>query len=111
MANILTNEEVRDSLRLDYDVSDSELERWAKVASSFIKQKTGFDFADITGVTYPDYTEVEPLAVECAIKYVQQSYFSEMAYNKEYDFTLGINSLLVDLQNLAYEISQTAVTE
>lgn len=95
MGNILTIEEVREALYLDFDFDNTELDRLSKTASSFINRKTGFDFGS--------ETEMEPLAKQCAILYVRTQFFGADGYNKEYDFTLGINSLIQDLQIIAQE--------
>lgn len=95
MANILTNEEVRRALYLDEDADSSELEEYSRTASSYIKQKTGYDFgAD---------EQKEPLAISCAKLYIKQQHFGSANYNKEHDYSLGITSLLVDLQIIAKE--------
>lgn len=93
MANILTNEQVAAAIYVDDDFPKEELERYARSASSFIKRKTGYNFADDP--------EIEPLAIECAIQYVRQLHFGAKGYNERYDYTLGINSLIVDLQVIA----------
>lgn len=92
---ILTVEEVREALYLDFDYDDKELERLSQVASSFLLRKTGFDFAK--------ELEKEPLAIECAIKHVRTSFFGAEGYNKEFDYSIGLNSLIVDLQIIADE--------
>lgn len=95
MANILTNQEVARALYLDEDYNQEELERYAKSASSFIKIKTGYDFAADA--------EKEPLAVELAIQYVRQLHFGGGEYKKEHDYSFGITGLIVDLQEIARE--------
>jgi hypothetical protein len=93
MANILTNTQVAQALYLDEDYDQEELQRYAKSASAFIYRKTGYDFAS----QYP----IEPLAIECAMQYVRQLHFGSTGYNKEHDYSLGIQSLIVDLQVIA----------
>ena len=90
---ILTIEEVRKAIYQDDDFDTDELERLADTASSFIYQKTGYDFGS-------DET-VEPLAKHCAELYIRQQYFNGQGYNPEYDYTFGIAGLLIDLQNIA----------
>jgi len=97
MGEILTTEEVRKALYLDYDYDGTELARLSKTASSFIKRKTGYDFGSDA--------EIEPLATEAAIMYVRQSFFGADGYNKEHDYSLGLNGLLVELQVIAGEKS------
>lgn len=95
MANILTIDQVKQAIYADDDFDSNVLERYAKTASAFINQKTGYDFAA--------EVPVNDLAVQCAIMYVQQMHFANTKFNKEYDFVLGINSLLIDLQIIAKE--------
>ncbi|MDA3780872.1 MAG: hypothetical protein PF487_11740 [Bacteroidales bacterium] len=95
MENILTISEVREALYLDYDYNVVELERLSKATSSFLLRKTGYDFGKDD--------DIEPLAKQAAILYVRSQFFNGANYRKEYDFTLGINSLLVDLQLIADE--------
>lgn len=95
MENILTIKETREALYLDYDYDVVELERLSKTASSFILRKTGYEFGK--------EDDIEPLAKQAAILYVRSQFFNGGNYKKEYDFTLGINSLLVDLQLIADE--------
>ena len=91
--NILTIDQVRKALYLDDDHDVEELEEYSRIASSFIKQKTGYDFAKDT--------EIEPLAIQCAKLYIRQTHFGSEGYNKEHDYNLGINGLIVDLQIIA----------
>lgn len=93
MATVLTLEEVAKAIYVDADFDNSELQRLAELSSSYIKGKTGYDFA----LDDPR----EPLAVECAMQYVRQVYFGAKGYNKEHDYSLGIVGLLVDLQVIA----------
>jgi len=86
MANLLTAEQVKDAIYADDDFPREELERYARSASSYIKHKSGYDFAKDT--------EIEPLAIECAILFVKQLHFG-------YDFEKAINSFIVDLQVIA----------
>lgn len=93
MGTILTDAEVKKALYLDDDHDAEEITRMSSLASSFIKEKTGYDFsADTT---------IEPLAKQCAILYLRDQYFQGNGYNKEHDYNLGINSLIVDLQTIA----------
>jgi len=95
MGTILTKEEVAKAIYVDPDFDGEELQRLANLSSSFIKQKTGYDFAQDE--------EIEPLAVECAMQYCRQVYFGSKGYNKEHDYTLGIVGLIDDLQVIANE--------
>lgn len=90
---ILTINETRDAIYQDSDFNVEELERLSILASSFIKQRTNYDFsADET---------IHPLAKQCAILYVRMQYFNSEGYKPEYDYSLGINSLIIDLQDIA----------
>lgn len=95
MADILTLTEVRKAIYVDYDYDQEELQRYAASASSYIKNKTGFDFAS--------EDVIEPLAKQCAILYIRQLHFGGDGYNKEHDYSLGITSMIVDLQVIASE--------
>lgn len=89
---VLSREEVAKALFVDEDFDSEELEFYAQSATSFLKNKTGYDWSrdEI----------IEPLAKMCARQYVQTMYFSGENYKPEFDFKLGIDALLVDLQNL-----------
>ena len=95
MADILSLDEVAKAIYVEADYDQAELQRLADLSSNFIKRKTGYDFAqdDIK----------DPLAVECAMQYVRQTYFGSKGYNKEHDYTLGIVGLIEDLQVIANE--------
>lgn len=95
MNSILTTEQVRKAIYQDADFDATELERLAQTASSFIFQKTDFDFAS--------ESEIHPLAIQCAILYVRQQYLGEGGLNKDYDYSVGITGLLIDLQNIAIQ--------
>lgn len=96
MGDILTTQEVREALNLDFDFDNLELDRLSKTASSFIKRKTGYDFSS-------DGVNIEPLAIQLARMYVKSLFYNGEGYNKDYDYTLGLNSLIVDLQIIADE--------
>jgi len=93
--NILTIEEVRKAIYQDVDFDAEELQRLSAVASSFLLEKTNYDFSqdDV----------IEPLAKQCAIAYIRQQYFSAKGYVKEFDLSFGITGMLIDLQNIAKE--------
>jgi hypothetical protein len=90
---VLTDDEVRDALYVDPDFSQSRARYYASLATSYLKQKTGYN--------WENDPEIEPLAKQCAILYVRTQYFEGSNYKKEYDYTLGISSLLVDLEIIA----------
>jgi hypothetical protein len=105
--NILTTEQVARAIYVDADYDAKALEDYAKQSSSFIKNKTGYDFTkDKDQQTDLAQDKIEPLAVACATQYVKQLHFGAAGYNREHDYSLGINSLLVDLQVIAYALKQ-----
>lgn len=91
--NILTIDQVREALYLDADADYAMLEQYSRAASHFIKQKTGYDYAQDESV--------EPLAITCAKLYVRQLHFGAQGYNKEHDYALGLMALISDLQDIA----------
>ena len=93
MTNILTTEQVKQALYLDDDANSQMLEMYSRQATSYIFHKTGYDFS-----LDP---EIEPLAVLCAQMYVRNIHFGSDGYKKEHDYTLGIVSLITDLQIIA----------
>lgn len=93
MHTILTNEEVGKAINVDPDFDEEVLSSYANTATSFIKEKTGYDFSNDENI--------EPLAKQCARMYVRQLHYGSNGYNKEHDYTLGITSLIVDLQVIA----------
>lgn len=93
MKTILTDTEVRQALDQDEDFKSEDCKYYSELASSFIKQKTGHDFAEDS--------EIHPLAKECARLYIRQAYYGADGFKREHDYSLGINSLLVDLQDVA----------
>lgn len=94
MKTILTVKEVAESINVDDDFNPSLLEEYAKTATSFIKEKTDYDFAQDE--------EIEPLAKQCARLYVRQLHYGlSGGYKKESDYSYGINSFIIDLQNIA----------
>lgn len=90
---ILTNNEVRQAIAQDGDFPADECERLSVLATSYIKQKTGYDFSQDV--------EIEPLAKELARLYIRQEYYGAEGYNKDHDYSIGIASLIVDLQDIA----------
>ena len=95
MRLILENKEVARAIYVDDDYDSEKLQQYAEIATSFIKTKTGYDFAK--------EDEIQPLAKQCAILYVRQLHFGAEGYNKDHDYSFGITSLLIDLQSIAKE--------
>lgn len=94
---ILTTAEVAAAIRVDDDYPNLELEQLSETATSFIAQRTGHNFAEDA--------EINPLAKQCAILYVRQIHYGSAGYNREHDYSLGINSLIDDLKDIARGIS------
>jgi len=95
MKQILTVEQMRQALYLDFDYDEEELVRLSILASSYLKNKTGYDW------TSED--EIEPLAIQAAIEFVRMKFFDNTNYKKENDYTVGLGSLIIDLQIIAEE--------
>jgi len=95
MEKILTVEQTRTALYLDFDYDEEELIRLSILASSYLKTKTGFDWTS--------ESEIEPLAIQAAILYVRMQFFDNTQYKKENDYTIGLGSLIVDLQAIALD--------
>jgi hypothetical protein len=106
--DILTKEQVAEAIYVDADFNQATIERYAKAASSFLKQKTGYDFTKQPDQTTDmNVSDIEPLAIECAMMYVRQLHFQGQGYNKEHDYALGISSLITDLQVIACKLLAT----
>lgn len=92
---VLTEEEVSEALGLDFD-TDVNLKEYAEIASSFLFTKTGYDWGCDT--------TIEPLAKQCAKMYIRDLFFDRSGgnYNQSHSYSLGITSLLIDLQMIAY---------
>lgn len=91
---ILTIDDCREALYLDQDFPTKVLENYIKIADRFIFQKTGYDFGS--------ELDKEPLAVLLAKLYIRELHFQQAdKFNKNYDYTIGISSLIVDLQDIA----------
>lgn len=91
---ILTNAQVAKAIYVDADFDSEILEGYAKAASSLIRNKTGYDFAEDA--------VIEPLAVLCAELYIRQIHFGSDGYNKEHDYNIGISGLLKTLEDIAH---------
>jgi len=92
-SQILTNEEVREAIDVDPDYPVSNLTSLAETATSFIKNKTGYDFSK-------DQV-IDPTAKACARLYVRQIHYGADGYNKEHDYALGIGCMIEDLKDIA----------
>jgi len=90
---ILTVEEVREALYLDYDYNVEELERLSQTASSYLFELTKYDFSQDN--------PIKPLAKQFAIMFIRSLFFGADGYKKEHDYAVGMVSLGVHLQNIA----------
>jgi|SRR5690554_2498509 len=90
---ILTIEEVRKALFLDYDYDSEELERLSQTASAYLLELTRYDFSQDN--------PIDPLAKQFAIMYVRSLFFGAEGYNRTHDYAVGMTSLGVHLQNIA----------
>lgn len=90
---ILTTEQVREAIYQDADFNVEELEELSIIASSFIFEKTGYDFGK-------DLVK-EPLAVLAAKMYAKNVYFSGGDYKQDYDYSFGLTAIILDLQVIA----------
>jgi len=95
---LLSNEEVAKAIRVDPDYPKDELRALAESATSFVHQKTGYEFAN--------ESPIEPLAKECARLYVRQLHYGMEGYNKEHDYALGIGCMIEDLKDIARKKKQ-----
>ena len=92
MKPILTIEEVRKALYLDYDYDVEELEKWSLTASAFLLEKTGYDFSEDK--------IIHPLAKLAAEKWIATEFYSGENYKREFDYAYGLTSLINDLQQI-----------
>lgn len=102
---VLTTDQVKKALSVDDDFDIVELDRYAHLASSFVKQRTRYDCTK--AVT------VHPLAIQLGELYIKQMYYNGSGdFNRNHDYTIGISSLIVDLQCIADSIKiATAVDD
>ncbi len=97
MSDILTESEVREAMQVDFDYNPDEVTRYQKLASSFVQRKTGYDFGTVaTG------EEIEPLAKQLAIIYIKSQFFDKK-YDANFNYSIGLESLIFDLQIIAKE--------
>lgn len=91
---IFTNDQMKSILNLDYDYSDMDrLQRLSLSASQYLLEHTGYDWSKDT--------TVHPLASDCAEMFVKQRWYEGTQYEKEYDFTMGIQDDLFQLGLMA----------
>ncbi len=92
MVDILTENEVRKAMRVDEDYDDDEIVSYQKLSTAFVYNKTGY-FSD-------DADVINDLAKQLARLYVKTQFYTSDNYNKDYDYSLGINGLVQDLQGV-----------
>lgn len=92
MQTILTIDEVRKALYLDFDYDEAELQHLAEVASSYLLEVTGYDFSQDD--------PIHPLAKQAAKMYVATIFYSGENYKKEFDFTYGLRALIHILEDI-----------
>lgn len=93
MKNILTIEEIRNALSLDYDYDPEELETLSQTASVFLFETVGYDFSQDN--------PIHPLAKQAAKMYAATTYYSGINYKKEYDYSYGLTSTIKRLELIA----------
>lgn len=96
MTNILTIEQVRKALYLDSDYEDIEsLEDYSNWATSFISTKIGLD-----PNLLPEHGII--IAKDLAKMLIKGRHFQGQSkeFNEKYDYTMGINNAIVDLQSI-----------
>lgn len=103
MKLLLTVSEVRSALNQDDDYPVEDCQTYAELASSYIKQKTGYDFAEDE--------VIDPEAKEAAKQFIKQSYYGADGYNREQDYSIGIACMIEDLQDKAHDKAVAAAAE
>ena len=98
MGDILTESEVREAMQVDFDYNIDEVTRYGKLASSYVKNKTGYDFGAVA-----DGVEVHPLAKQCAMIYIKSQFFDHK-YDEKYNYSIGLESMIFDLQLIGKEL-------
>jgi len=81
-ANILSEQEARDALRLDGDCQSSEFEANNASATDYIDEATG--------VRWETKNPIDPTAKACARLFIQQDYY----HDKDHDFQERIQEYL-----------------
>ena len=86
---LLTLEEAKKAIYVDPDFDDDIIRGYIESASSFLEEKTGFDFSKVT----------DPMAKDFCRMFIKDRHFnSNGSYNREHDYSLGIDALLIQLQ-------------
>ena len=98
---LLTLDEARKAIYVDPDFDDTIIRGYIESASSFLKEKTGFDFSKVN----------DPMAKDFARMFVKDRHFnSNGSYNREHDYSLGISALLMQLQLRAKKYIEEGIT-
>lgn len=82
-----TVEEAKQILNCDPDYPDFKVQEMLESADEQLRKSTGFDYGN----------SPTPLSKKYVRMYILQEYNNSVEYNKEYDFTQGMSSLLVQL--------------
>jgi len=90
MVDILTTDEVRKAMRVDADYDITEVTSYQKLSTSFVLNKTGYSVD--TGNT------IEELAKQLAKLYIKAQFYTSDNYNQDFDYSLGINGIIQDVQ-------------
>ena len=90
---ILSHEEVKKALYLDPNCNIQEVVKYQQLVDKFVYEKTGYDFGrDI---------EINPLAKQLGELYLRTMKKNGKEHNQNQDYSIGISSLIIDLQNIA----------
>jgi hypothetical protein len=92
MINILTIDEVRKTMRVDEDYDSDEISSYQELSTEFVFNKTGY-FSD-------DEKSINLLSKQLAKLYIKTQFYTSDNYNQDYDYSLGINGLIQDLQGI-----------
>ena len=86
---LLTLDEARKAIYVDPDFDEEIIRGYIESASSFLKEKTGYDFVK----------KNDPMAKDFARMFIKDRHFnSNGSYNRDHDYSLGISALLIQLQ-------------
>lgn len=86
---LLTLDEARKAIYVDPDFDEEIIRGYIESASSFLKEKTGYDFSK----------KNDPMAKDFAKMFIKDRHFnSNGSYNRDHDYSLGISALLIQLQ-------------
>lgn len=90
MEDILTTDEVRKAMRVDADYDTAEVTSYQKLSTSFVFNKTGYFIETVN--------TADELAKQLAKLYIKAQFYTSDNYNQDFDYSLGINGLIQDVQ-------------